>query len=150
MEFVLMLAIYVFACYVNYRIVHKFDPSVSYGENLIPIYNEYLVAKQVMDHPGRFILILFFVPILFGIISHMFDTTVLASLGNIIAAVMTARLWGLIAEGLGKNFWLHAILAFFALPLLITVLIFAFDSSAPVRTAKDFQSPPPPPSDPLE
>lgn len=42
-----------------------------------------------------------------------------------------AWLYGNIAKRLGKNVWLHAVMAFFVIPLLVTIPIMAFDDSRP-------------------
>lgn len=46
--------------------------------------------------------------------------------------ILTAYLWGEVAQALGKNRWLYRVMAFLSVPLLITMPIMAFDSSQPV------------------
>lgn len=138
------LAFYACACYLNYRIVRKFDPAVSYGENLIPIYNYYLLVKQVLPEPGRFVFIMLATAFCGFIVAFLFSSSLFVDLANIIIGIMYARAWGLIAEALGKRFWLHAILAFLSLPLIVTIPIFAFDSSKPVNGSPEIITPPHP------
>ncbi|WP_094607244.1 hypothetical protein SPSIL_038460 [Sporomusa silvacetica DSM 10669] len=113
-----ILGIYAFGCYVVYRVIRKFDQEVFYMETLIPIYNVYLLAKQVMVAPGKFITINLVVLFLGSIGAGVYHSSPAVSLANFILYSLTAYLWGKIAKGLGKNFWLHAVLAFFNLPLL--------------------------------
>ena len=45
---IILILIFVFMCYINFRIVAKFDQNTSFFENLIPVWNTYILAKQVL------------------------------------------------------------------------------------------------------
>jgi hypothetical protein len=138
--FLCFLGLYAFICYVIYRIVRKFDPTVSYGENLIPFYNFYLLLKQAVSSPGVY----FFVIVgcgIFGFIVDLIskgphilypDAWLLKIPLNLIDLVLMARIWGLIARKLGKSFWLYAIFSLVPIANPIIILVLAFGDSQPV------------------
>ncbi len=137
---------YSIICYINYRIVAKFDPTVKFGENLVPIWNTYLLAKEVMPHPKRYIaanLLLVGISLvaMVSIIGFSFNEFAFRRLQDFqwffdllkfISAILYAYLWGCTAKALGKRRWLHCLFGLLTLPLLISVPIMAFDKSRPV------------------
>jgi len=149
---VLFISILVFICYVNFRVITKFDNTIKFWETLIPVWNTYILAKQVMSKPGLytsgiFIIGLVSVFVMMQILGWSFPTEkTMTQLHNyrwffdllkIIYAILTAYLWGEVAQALGKNRWLHRVMAFLSLPLIITVPIMAFDSSQPVKKSQE-------------
>lgn len=151
----LALFFYALACYVNYCIVRKFDPTSSYGENLIPIYNYYLLLKQAVSSPGVYLLAMLGIELVGYILGRALERpgpdNLLAELINgfasVIVTIMVARVWGLLAEKLGKSFWLYAILSLVPIVNFIIILILAFDGSKPLQESEP--SPPPlPPAPP--
>lgn len=135
-------------CYVLYRIVRKFDSSVSYLEMLVPFWGFYRVIKTAFDRPtadyyfwGSIILLI----LLFNFGYPEDRVFKLASdlLYTLIANVPMI----LIAQKLGKNIWLYSILllvvpaivmmfplVYYTIGFLVcmTVLIkIGFDSSKP-------------------
>lgn len=104
--------VWFFISYTLYRVGKKFQIG-SFWEYCVPFYNMYLICKCA-DVP-LWICVGFFIPIL-----------------NIYCNI---KIWGNIAERLGKSYWLYGIstLIFIFLP----VCILAFDSSSPVRYAAD-------------
>jgi hypothetical protein len=75
-----------------------------------------------------------------GILSHSpaafvlaTKTTWLSNLLSLLTSLLMAYQWGRVAKGLGKSFWLYAVLAFFALPLIIIIPLFPFGNSRPIK-----------------
>lgn len=133
---------YGFVCYMNYRIVTKFNPTVKFWENLIPGWNMYILARAVMNRPVLYMLLQILLFVVNVIVSFNVTSPAqkaeydwLFSLLGLISAVLCAYLWGEVAYSLGKSRWLHRVLAFFAFPLIITIPMMAFDQSQPVRIA---------------
>ncbi len=106
--FMFMIVLYVFGCYVLYRIGKKFNVG-TFGLYLIPIYNIVLLLRCIKAN--EWYVLGFFIPFV-----------------NI---ALTVYLFGNIAQRLGKDFWLYGILTllFGGIPLLFL----AFDSSIPVN-----------------
>ncbi len=102
---VLPIVVYLFSCYVLYRIGSKFGIG-SFWHYLIPFYNIVLMCR-CGDVSAWNVLGLMVFPI------------------NIYS---TINIWGSIAERLGKSYWLYGITT---LLIGIPVLILAFDSSRP-------------------
>ena len=125
------ILVYVFFCYVNYRIIRKFDPDMTFPQNLIPFWNTYLLAKQVTPHAAIIVITVFLCGFFAGAFDHSMYT--LALLLRLASLSLWAWVIGLVAQTLGKNFWLYAILALFSLPLLIIMPLMAFDDSRPVN-----------------
>lgn len=103
---VVMLAVYLFMCWVLYRIGQKFGIG-TFGQWCIPIYNIYLLCQCAEISPAW--IIAFFLPI--------------------VSLVAGVYLWGVIAARLGKEFWLWGLLCGL---LGLPVLFLAFDDSEPV------------------
>ena len=124
----------------------------------MPIYNYYLVAKQVFTDPGSFVC----VAVLLGIATSVAEAANLSSLATllyVIGLVVSARLWGLIAAGMGKNFWIYAILSMLGVVHVIVLFILAFDGKVirnskfswyPWKPISGTQQLPPPPPPPIE
>ncbi len=107
---VFFLIVWFLSAYVLYRIGKKFSVG-SYGEYCIPFYNIYLLCKCAELPLWNFVGV--FIPIL-----------------NIYCIV---NMWGVIAEKLGKSYWLYGIMCFlFGIP----VLVLAFDDSYPFFDVK--------------
>lgn len=146
--FILLFIIpYSILCYINYRLVAKFDSTTSFGENLVPIWNTYILARQVMTRPGLYIASQFLLVII-GMVAmlvlvgfsaphqqmlqRMQEFDWFFSLLKILSAVVYAYLWSRVAQALGKRRWLHFALAFLSIPLIVTVPLMAFDKSRPI------------------
>lgn len=106
--FMFMIALYVFGCYVLYRIGRKFNVG-TFGLYLIPVYNIILLLRCIQAN--ELYVLGFFIPFV-----------------NI---ALTVYLFGNLARRLGKDFWLYGILSllFGGIPLLVL----AFDNSIPVN-----------------
>ncbi len=100
------LAIYVFICFLMHRIANKFRP-YSFAVMLIPIYNMVLLCD--CGRVTRWIMLLIFVPYL--------------------NALVPCVVFGKVAQRLGHNFWVFALLSL--LPV-VPLLILAFNASRPV------------------
>ncbi len=145
---IILILIFVFMCYINFRIVAKFDQNTSFFENLIPVWNTYILAKQVMVRPGLYIIFMVMLPVVSGLVmlqilewsfptertlEELQKTSLFFEVLQIAGAGLTAYLWGEVASALGKNRWLHRIMGVIYLPLMITVPMMAFDSSRPIK-----------------
>jgi len=126
------LAVYAFGCFINYRMVVKFDPATTYPVNLIPFWNWYLIIRVAVRSPATFFWLTLPVPFILTALGKALDVSSITHLGTIISLLVTARVYGSIAEKLGKNFWLYAVLMFIPLVNVIPTLILAFDGSRPV------------------
>ncbi|MBC8014696.1 MAG: hypothetical protein H7X79_03010 [Sporomusaceae bacterium] len=125
-----IIILYVFICYANYRIIRKFNPAITFLQNLIPVWNIYLLAKLI--NPAKAVL----VTGLLLLTSNNYYEGAFLYFMVLTNFCLKAWLYGNIAKRLGKNIWVHAVLAFFLIPLLITIPIMAFDDSRPSNNAE--------------
>jgi type IV pilus assembly protein PilM len=108
---IVVVAIWLFMSYALYRVGKKFQIG-SFWEYCIPVYNIYLICKCAEVPAWN--CIGFLIPIV-----HIY---------------CWIKIWGSIAERLGKSYWLYGItVLFFGVP----VFILAFDDSYPVGIAGD-------------
>lgn len=122
---VIIILLYVFICYANYRIIRKFNPAMTFLQNLIPAWNIYLLVKLI--NPEKAVL----VTGLLLLTSNNYYEGAFLYFMVLINFCLKAWLYGNIAKRLGKNVWLHTVLAFFLIPLVVTIPIMAFDNSRP-------------------
>jgi len=82
-----------------------------FAQYVIPFWNVYLLARQVLPEPGLYAGAL----AIMAFVNHEAETACHPLWVALYFAqgVMHARLFGLVAAALGKSFWLHAVLAFF-------------------------------------
>lgn len=123
------LGIYIFACYVLYRLGAKFGIG-TFPKFLIPVYNIMLLCDCAAATRWLTAAIVapFFVMLAVSALGALFAPVTIASGTQIISLCANVYLWGRIAERLGKNFWLWGI----ATPLLLglPILVLAFGDSA--------------------
>ena len=102
---ILIVGVWVFSSYVLYRIGRKFEIG-SFLEYCIPFYNMVLLCRCGRISPWN----------------------VLGLILPIVSIYFIIHIWGSVAQGLGKNYWIYGIGSLF---FCITAFIMAFDSSRP-------------------
>lgn len=140
--------------FVLYKIGLKLNTNKSYYWYLIPVYNTWILAKEVYFSAYLFSLFIT-IPILNAIISNLMLSKVFDNLDNInsetlehttnlmyaiegisslLLIILSIKLWGDIAKKLDKNFWLYGVsISLFYLP----ILILAFEESSIVGPSKN-------------
>ena len=146
---VFIISLYPAICYVSYRIVRKFDNATTFLENLIPIWNIYLIYRVAFGKPYAvyYFWICFFISILLNeVMKNYSHDSIIMFASNIIAALIYATPMALIAQKLGKNMWVYFLLLIVpplidkGLAFIVTViiqLILAFDGSKPTLPTDD-------------
>lgn len=129
--FLIFIAMYAFISYVYYRLLAKFDQNISFWQIFIPVWGMYLLAKQITARPALYVAALYLSAILVPAVQTHY--WLILSL-QLIQGLLLGNIFGQFAKRLGKNYWFHAILGFFWLPVLVTAPIMAFDSSQPKKT----------------
>ncbi|MDR3563291.1 MAG: hypothetical protein P4N41_16725 [Negativicutes bacterium] len=131
------LPLWAVGCYLNYCVVRKFDPATTFLQNLIPVYNYYLLARLALAQPVRYLILTAAAVILavgLGFSSQWC---------NFVFTLMLARIWGGLAEKLGKSFWKYAVFSVIPGVNLITIAVLAFDPSRPTGPAAPIAPPEP-------
>lgn len=127
--------IYLGGSYVEYRVVRKFNDTISFSTMLIPFWSWYQVLKVAVDKPVMYFWGTALAMIMITIVTQDNSHTIL---NNILQILANALLWlvpySLIARKLGKNIWLYAVLLFIPFLSLIATLMIAFDNSKPLHS----------------
>jgi len=101
---VLFACLYIFGGYVLYLIHRKFDGKASFLVCLAPVYNMVPMCRCAGVSPWHVLGLMLFP----------------------VSIYSTVRIWGSIAQKLGKNYWLYGIaMLFFGFP----AMVLAFDRS---------------------
>ncbi|MDF2500772.1 MAG: hypothetical protein K0Q77_1486 [Anaerosporomusa subterranea] len=138
-----ILGLYAIMNYINYRIVRKFDNTVSYFEMLIPFWNIYLIDRTALGKPYAyyyFLGSLMFIIVLSKVTENYLHDNIIMLASNIINALLFATPMALIAQNLGKNLWVYW--GLMVVPSVINIvincivttivmLVLAFDKSKP-------------------
>lgn len=143
---IFMLGLYVIINYINYRILRKFDCTISYLEMLIPFWNIFLIDKAAFGKPHAYYY--FWVSItciilLSKITKNYSHDTIIIFASSTINLLLFATPIALIAQNLGKNVWIY--LGLMVIPSVIHIgigyivttilmLVLAFDNSKPVSS----------------
>jgi len=137
----IVLIIYGGISYIHYRIIHKFMPHISLKECLIPIWNTYLLLRVAVNNPVSY----FWYVILVSAISALSEGSslgvrIVSLLGILIGTVLWAQAMGLIAQKLGKSFWLFAIMTVIPFANFIAFCILALDNSEPTKPSQPLKA----------
>lgn len=139
-----MLGLYAIICYINYRIVRKFNNNVSYLEMLIPLWNIFLIDRTALGKPYAYYYFwgsLIIVILLNEVMKNYSHDSIIMLASNIISVLIFAIPVVFIAQNLGKSIWVYSLLMTvpslinFGIGFIITtiiILILAFDKSNPI------------------
>jgi len=133
----MVLLLYGASCYVLFRIARKFDPQVGYVGFLVPVYQYYLLLQYIMPQAGQYLLIMVGVSFLGSIAGEAMHSPALHGLAQLVVMLMACRALGLLAERLGKSYWLFAVLGLIPIANFVAMLILAFDDSRPIGWEAD-------------
>jgi len=138
-----------FYCYILCRIIRKFDNTVTYREMLIPFWNIYLFYKTTLGRPLAYYC--FWGSLIYAILCYISiryaDDEILKLALGLLGTLIGNTPKVLIAEKLGKNFWLYFALLV-AVPALLIILplnnyglVFLLDIAVIMKLAFDSSTP---------
>jgi len=110
---ILSLGAYAIFSYIYYRIVRKFENTISYREMLIPFWNIYLINKIALGKPYAipYFWICLILSSLLSVVSNNYNQDIIiVTVCNILITLTWAIPIALIAQKLGKNPWIYFVL----------------------------------------
>lgn len=142
--FIFLIGLYIFTCFVHYRIVQKFDDTISFPEMLIPFWNIFVVDFIAFGKPYAYYYFWISLAIVFlveKLTENYLSDSIIMHTSIVINALCFSVPIVFIAEKLGKNMWVYFLLMIGPSVIdiwvgyiitMIATLILAFDKSKPI------------------